>query len=228
MSGHRVHSATRAVLSLALFDLEAAHAAHAAHAAAHATHGGHARGAGLLRQVRNERFGGHHQRRDARRVHEPRAHDLRRVNDAGLHHVDVLAGLRVKAERLRVALEQLADHHRALFARVLGDLRHRRPARALNDLHADLLVQVRALVVERRQRARRPQQRAAAARHDALGHRGARRVERVHDAVLLLAHLDLARAADLDHCDAATELREPLLQLLLLVLGRRRLDRRAQ
>ena len=51
-------------------------------------------------------------------------------------------------------------------------------------------------------------------RHNALldGRLGG--VERVGDAVLLLADLHLAAAADLDHRDAARQLRQPLLQLL--------------
>jgi hypothetical protein len=56
--------------------------------------------------------------------------------------------------------------------------------------------------------------------------RGAGRIERVLDAVLLLLHLDLGRAADLDHRDAARELGEPLLQLLAVVVGGRLLDLR--
>src|SRR5207247_4997836 len=71
-----------------------------------------------------------------------------------------------------------------------------------------------------------PQQSDAAARHDALFDRRARRVERILDAVLLLLHLDLGRAADPDHRDAAGELGEPLLQLLAVVVRRGLLDLR--
>ena len=70
------------------------------------------------------------------------------------------------------------------------------------------------------------QQRDAAARDDAFFHRRAGGVERVLDAVLLLLHLDLGRAADADHRDAARELGEPLLQLLLVVVGGGLLDLR--
>src|SRR5690606_34039591 len=54
--------------------------------------------------------------------------------------------------------------------------------------------------------------------------RRTRRVQRVLDARLLLLHLDLGRRADLDHRDTARELRDPLLQLLAIVVGRRLLD----
>src|ERR1700751_1670828 len=48
-----------------------------------------------------------------------------------------------------------------------------------------------------------------------------RGVQRVLDARLLLLHLDLGRGSDLDQGDAAGELRYPLLQLLLVVIGSR-------
>ena len=57
--------------------------------------------------------------------------------------------------------------------------------------------------------------------HDALLDRRARRVERVLDPGLLLLHLELGGRADLDHRDAPDELRQPLLQLLAVVVGRR-------
>jgi hypothetical protein len=51
-------------------------------------------------------------------------------------------------------------------------------------------------------------------------------VHRVVDAVLLLLHLDLGRTADPNHRNPAGELGQPLLQLLLVVVGRRLLDLR--
>ena len=57
---------------------------------------------------------------------------------------------------------------------------------------------------------------------------GARRVagssQRLLDARLLLLHLDLGRRADADHRDDADQLRQPLLQLLTVVVRRRLLD----
>ena len=70
------------------------------------------------------------------------------------------------------------------------------------------------------------QERHAASRNDAFLDRGLGRVHRVVDAVLLLLHLDLGRAADPDHRDAAGELGETLLQLLLVVVRGRVLDLR--
>ena len=75
---------------------------------------------------------------------------------------------------------------------------------------------------------RRPQQRHAAARHDAFFDGRLGRVHRVLDARLLFLHLGLGRRPDLDDRHAADQLGEPLLQLLAVVVGRRVLDLRAQ
>ena len=70
------------------------------------------------------------------------------------------------------------------------------------------------------------EQRDAAAGNDALLDRRTGGIERVVDAVLPLLDLDLGRAADADDRDAAGELRQPLLQLLLVVVRGRLLDLR--
>src|SRR3546814_18212038 len=62
------------------------------------------------------------------------------------------------------------------------------------------------------------QQSAAAADDDAFLDRGAGGVHRVFDAILTLLHLDLGGAADTQHRHAAGELRQPLLQLLPVVV----------
>jgi hypothetical protein len=49
-------------------------------------------------------------------------------------------------------------------------------------------------------------------------------VQRVLDAHFLLLHLRLGGRADLDHRDAAHQLRQPLLQLLAVVVAGRLLD----
>lgn len=55
------------------------------------------------------------------------------------------------------------------------------------------------------------------ARKDVFLHCGSRGVKRVVDAVLLLLDLDFGRTADAEHCDAAREPGEPLLQLLAAI-----------
>src|SRR5258708_36262052 len=70
------------------------------------------------------------------------------------------------------------------------------------------------------------QQGDAAARHDAFLDRCAGRMHRVINAVLALSHLDLGRATDTDHRDAARELGQTLLQLLTVVVRGGLLDLR--
>ena len=74
------------------------------------------------------------------------------------------------------------------------------------------------------ERALRTDERDAAAGDDALFDGRARRRDGVLDAVLLLLQLDLGGRADLDHRDAAGELGQALLQLLLVPVGVRVLD----
>src|SRR6266487_1821291 len=62
------------------------------------------------------------------------------------------------------------------------------------------------------------QQGDAAARHDAFFNRRTGRMHRVIHAILAFPHLDLGRAADADHRDAARELGQTLLQLLTVVV----------
>ena len=52
-------------------------------------------------------------------------------------------------------------------------------------------------------------------------------MERIIDAILAFLDLDLARAADLDDRNAARELGQTLLQLLLVIFARGDLDLRA-
>ena len=51
-------------------------------------------------------------------------------------------------------------------------------------------------------------------------------MHRVIDAILALLHLGLGGAADADHCNAAREFGQPLLQLLTIVVGGGLLDLR--
>ena len=126
-------------------------------------------------------------------------------------------GLGVEAQRLVLAVDQLAGDDGAVMARILGDLADRRLQRAADDVDAAGLVVIGA--VQALERLGGVEQSDAAARDDAFLDRGAGRVERVVDAVLALLDLDLGRAADLDHGDAAGELGEALLELLLVIVA---------
>src|SRR5205814_7739976 len=70
------------------------------------------------------------------------------------------------------------------------------------------------------------QQGDAAARYDAFFNSRTGRMHRVINAILALLHLDLGRAADADHRDAARELGQTLLQLLTVVVRGSFLDLR--
>src|SRR4029077_13443061 len=148
------------------------------------------------------------------------AHDLGRVDHAGLDEVLVLELGGVVTEG-PLALLDLRDDDRALDARVARDLAQRLLERAAHDVDAVAAVVIERQLVERRDRAA---QRDAATGDDALFHGRASRVHRVLDARLLLLHLDLGRRADADDRDAADELGQTLLELLAIVIRRGLLD----
>src|ERR1019366_2340468 len=194
------------------------HAAHAAHATTR-----HSRGPTvLLRPFGDHRFRGDQQAGDRGRVLQGATHDLGRVDDALAHHVDVVARLGVVAEVVLVLLQDLADHDRAVFAGIDRDLTRRVGQRFANDIDAVLLVLVANLdTLERLDRA---EQGDATSRQDAFLDRGAGRMHRIIDAIFAFLHLDLGGTAHADHRNPAGELRQPLLQLLFVVIGRRLLD----
>src|SRR3954462_11694647 len=186
------------------------HPAHVAHAAAHP-------GAGrlLLRGLGDDRLGRQDVLRDRRGVLQRRAHDHRRVGSSGLDEILVLTRLDVQAITLPGRLD-LVDDDRALEPGVLGELPHRLLQRADDDGRPRPLVALELVELDRLDGV---QERDPAARADALLQRCARSLERVLDAVLLLLHLGLGGSADLDHRNAAGELRQPLLQLLAVEVG---------
>src|SRR3977135_3861003 len=194
-------------------DLEI-HTTHAAHAAATRRHAG-ASGA-LLRQFGHHGFGGDQKRRDRRSVLDRHTNHLGRVDDALGDQVAILAGLGVEAVGILLLLKDLADDHRAIFAGIDGNLAGRRGQRLTHDLDAGLLVVV--LGAQPLEMFRGTQQGDAAARHDAFFNRRTGRMHRVIDAILALPYLDLGRAADADHRDAAGELGQTLLKLLAVVV----------
>ena len=178
---------------------------------------------GNLWRLGDARFGGDHEAGDGGRILERDADDLGGVNNALLDHVAVLVALRVVAKRARPLVHDFADHDRALDTGVFRDLANGRLQCPAHDVDPGLLILIFTLG---RDRFGCFQQHHAAARHDAFLDGCARGVEGVVDPVLALLHLDLSGAADLDHSDAAGELRQPLLQLLLVVVRRRLLDLR--
>src|SRR5258705_10096541 len=193
---------------------EAGSEIHAVHAAAR----GHA-GPGalvLLRHFGHHGFGGDQECRNRSRVLDRRANHLGRVDDALGDQVDIFASLRVEAVGILILLEDLADDHRAVLARIDRDLARGPGKRLADDFDAGLLVVV--LGAQPLEVLGGTQQGDAAARHDAFFNRRTGRMHRVINAILALLDLDFGRAADADHRDAAGELGQTLLQLLTVVV----------
>src|SRR5690606_8279479 len=112
----------------------------------------------------------------------------------------------------------------ALDACILGDLSDRRFKRPPHDRNACGYIGV--VTCQRSKHRYGTQQRHAAARHDAFLDSRAGGIQRVVYAVLLLFDLGLSHATNTDDSDAAGEFGQPLLQLLLVVVGSRFLDLR--
>src|SRR5215210_1301784 len=189
------------------------------HHPAHVRHSASGADRVLLRRLGDDGLGGEDVLRDRRRVLQRRARDHRRVDDARLHEVLVLARVDVQPVALG-ALADLIDDDRALEAGVVRELANRLLERAGHNRRARPLV---AFAVEL-DRVDRVQERDAAARDDALLEGCPRGLQRVLDAVLLLLHLRLGGGADLDDGHAARELGQALLELLAVEVGVGALD----
>ena len=122
-----------------------------------------------------------------------------------------------------LALADLVEDDRTLNTGVGRDLADRGAQSGCDDVRAGLLI-AGELGSGRLCGLAGHDIRRAAAGHDALFDGCAGRVERVLDAQLLFLHLGLGRSADLDDRNTAGQLCQALLQLLLVVLGGRRLD----
>src|SRR5581483_5651526 len=109
----------------------------------------------------------------------------------------------------------------AFFSGVLGNHAQRLSNRTLHDIDADLLIAFELQLVERLDAAR---QSDAAAGDNTFLDRRAGGVHGVFDTSLLLFHFGLGRSADFDHGKAANQLRQPLLQLLAVVVAGGLLD----
>ena len=93
----------------------------------------------LLREIRDHAVGREQEARDGRRVLEGAARDLRRIDDAGLQEVAVLAGADVVAVRAGRLLD-VGDDERGFLTRIIDKLAERRLDRTGDDVRADLLV----------------------------------------------------------------------------------------
>src|SRR5262245_55758174 len=177
----------------------------------------------VLRLLGHHRLGREQQTRHRGGVLQRGPDHLGGVDDARLHQILVLLGGGVEADGA-LAAPYLLDHHRAFLTGVGCDPAQRILERAPHDGDAEALLVVDLELVECRLCA---QQRDAAAGHDALLDGGAGGVHGVFHARLLLLHLHLGGRPHLDHGDATDQLRQPLLQLLTVVVRGGLLDLRA-
>ena len=174
----------------------------------------------LLGEIRDHAVGREEETRDGRRVLEGAARDLRRINDASLEEVAVLAGANVVAVRAGRLLD-VGDDERGFLTRIIDKLAERRLDRTGDDVRADLLV---PFELEGLDGLLRTEVGDATAGDDALFNGRTGGVQGVVDTVLLLLHRSFRRRANLDEGNAARELRETLLKLLAVVVGRGVLD----
>src|SRR5713101_7685932 len=177
-------------------------------------HSRHAAGLLLLRLLGNHALCREQQTSHRSGVLQRAAHDLGRVDDAGLHQIFELLGRGVEAEGALVVLD-LVDDDVAFPSGVARDPAGWFLDRLADYADADLLVLAGAHVLDRR---RGPDQRHATARHDAFLDRRASRMQCILDARLLLFHLDLGRRADPNHRDAADQLGKTLLEFFAVVV----------
>src|SRR3974390_2556279 len=159
---------------------------------------------------------------DRRCILQGSPNNLGRVNDALGDKVAVFATLGIKAEVVLILFKDPADDYGTVFARIDCNLASRPGECLAHDVDAVLLVVVFSL--DALKHLGRTQQSDTATRQDAFLDRGTGCMHRVIDAILALLHLDLGGTANSNYRNATSELRQPLLQLLLVVVGCRLLD----
>ena len=91
----------------------------------------------------NHRLRGDEERRYRCSTLQRQPHDLGRVDDAGLHHVDIASLLRIETLIDIALFQELADNYRAVFAGILGNQASGITERPADDINTDLLVVVR-------------------------------------------------------------------------------------
>ena len=189
--------------------------------ARHSTHTAHATGGTASRTIFLHLDDGglsrDHERGDTARISDGSTHDLGGVNDTTLGHVAVLANGGIETVVLNIGLEQLVDDDGALEAGVGADSLARDLACLLDDLDADVLVEVGTLKVV--ELLGSVEEGNTTAGNDTLITGSTGGAERILDTVLELGDLNLRGTADLDDGDTTGEAAETLLELLLIVLG---------
>ncbi len=176
----------------------------------------------LLRLVGDDAVGRQQQRRHRGGVLQRGAIDARRRQHTHRQQVAVLARQRVVAEGAAL-LHHLGDDDGSLLPSVVGNGSQRNHQGVGDEIDAELLIagHVLAHLLQCRQR---PQEAHAAAGDDALGNRRPRRMQRIFHHRLAGLELGLGSRTDVDLRHAAGQFRQPLLQLLPVVVAGRNLD----
>lgn len=195
--------------------------------ARHSTHTAHATGGTASRTVLlnldDSGLGRDHEGGDTAGVSDGSTHDLGGVNDTALVHVAVLTDGSVETVVHNVGLEELVDDDGALETGVGADSLAGDLASLLDDLNADVLVEVGTLKVV--ELSGSVEEGNATAGNDTFVTGSAGGAESILNTVLELGDLNLRSTADLDDGDTTGEAAETLLELLLIVLGGSELDR---
>src|SRR5207249_5216641 len=170
----------------------------------------------------DHRFGGEQEAGDGCRVLQRRPGHLGGIDHARGDQVFVLVGARVVPESTLAFLDLLKDDA-SFQSGVADDASQGLLHGAADDLDTDRFVAGDLHLPERLAGAKEGD---AAARHDSFFDGSPGGVKRVLDARLLVLHLRLGRGSDLHYGHAAGQLRQPFLQLLLVVVRGGLLDLR--
>ncbi len=187
----------------------------------HPAAGGHRVAFFFLRHVGDQALGGQDHGRNGGGILEGTAHDLERVNDAGLDHIHVFASDDVVADVLVLLFlghaADILDDDRAILPGIGHQFAHWGFQRLADDGDADGFVFAGHLDFV--QRGDGVDEDDLAAWDDTFLDGGTRGGEGILDAMLLLFQLGLGRRADADDGNAAGEFGQALLELLFVVVA---------
>ena len=149
-------------------------------------------------------------------------HNLGRVNNALGHEVAVLASVGIEAFTLTLELTDAINHNGAFEARVFGNASQRILEHLTNNANASLLVVRKTL--ERIKSLFGANQSHTAAGNNPLSQGRCGGALGVIQQVLAFLHLGFSRSTDADLGNAASQLGQPFLQLLAVVVAVHRFD----
>lgn len=155
----------------------------------------------FLRRFGNHGLGRNQQTADRSGILQSRADNLGRVDDAGLDHIGIFAGLSIITIVGIGAFQQFAGNNRTVNARILDNLTDRSLRCLADNFDTDFLI-----LISRNQSVQRfagIQQSDAAAGDNAFLDRGTGRMQRVVNTVFLLLNFNFGSTADFDNGNAA-------------------------